>query len=293
MGKVRKTVHLRLESIDRLRSSLEEIYHQYGSEYLPTDPLCFVHRYPCKDDQEVVAFLAATLAFGNVKAIFGTLERLLGILGEHPTKALRTWKRNTHVLPLHRWVSSADMDALLTTIGEILRKSGSIENYFGGDGSLANRIHLFSERVRELLRRNSEKGMTRGLTFLFPSPKTGSGCKRINLFLRWVVRSMPPDLGLWKSVTAAELYLPVDVHLERICRYIGLTRRRTTNWRMVEEVTSHLRHLDAADPIRFDFSLSRLGILDRCIHKAHPKICPQCPLQNLCILNAKRLRNAA
>jgi uncharacterized protein (TIGR02757 family) len=116
-------------------------------------------------------------------------------------------------------------------------------------------------------------------------PASGSACKRLNLFLRWMVRPDDGlDLGLWAPVRPDQLVIPLDTHEARISRYLGLSDRRTVDWKMAVEVTEGLRRLDPSDPVRYDFALSRLGILDECPRRRDPVKCRRCPLVPVCTL---------
>jgi uncharacterized protein (TIGR02757 family) len=122
----------------------------------------------------------------------------------------------------------------------------------------------------------------------FPDPARGGACKRLNLYLRWMVRPDDGvDLGLFGSVRPGQLVVPLDTHVSRISRYLGLTGRRTVDWKMAVEVTESLRRWDRDDPVRFDFALSRLGILDACPRRIDPERCAACSLVSVC-----RLRGA-
>ena len=294
MGEVRQTVSPRPESINRLRTALHSLSSHYNETYLESDPLRFPHRYREPADQEAVAFLSAMLAFGNVKVIFRSLDWILPRLGNSPTGAILKWPtRMPEELTLfsHRWFTGSDLHVLFLCLREIYSEEESLERYFlkGYDPKrpdIEDALESFSTRFRaKLFRISNQKKLSRGLQFLCSSPSGGSSCKRLNLFLRWVVRREPPDLGLWREISPSKLLLPIDTHLQRLVQYVGLTKRRTAGWRMVMEATASLRKLDPVDPIQFDFSLSRLGILDRCKHVADGECCPQCPLNLLCILN--------
>ncbi len=255
MGEIRQRLS---QSIDELRRSLQKLYREFGPEFLETDPLKFPHRYSSPQDREVVAFLAATLAFGNVQAIFSTVERLLVLLGDSPYRCILNWPdRKPRELSglYHRWISANDFHALLSFLRDTYRRMDSLEKFFVGRN--------VEEGLHEISIAFSPHRKTRGTMFMIPSPRQGSTCKRMNLFLRWMVRTHPPDFGCWKRVSPAHLYLPIDTHLARLVRRIGLTDRASPGWKMVKEVTERLRELDPGDPIRFDFSLSRLGILKK------------------------------
>jgi uncharacterized protein (TIGR02757 family) len=124
---------------------------------------------------------------------------------------------------------------------------------------------------------------------MLTSPDDGSACKRLNLFLRWMVRPDDGvDLGPWTALTPADLVVPLDVHVLRISRFLGLTRRSDASWRTACEVTDGLARLDPADPVRFDFALSHLGISGACRGARHPDACPLCPLDPVCTAGGVR-----
>lgn len=290
MGKVRPAISSRPQSVDSLSSVLDRLSHQYNSEFLETDPLKFPYRYKNRADQEIVGFISAMLAFGNVQAIFKSVEAVLAVLGPSPSQFLLKNRPLNRALPLgHRWVRKEDLVGLFRALGQTLRTEGSIEGLFIAGRLPTETLREGIERASGILLSRSGVSERKGLRFLIASPKQGGAAKRWNLFLRWVVRKGTPDLGLWDSYKPAGLFLPVDTHLARIVRYVGLTQLRTVNWRFVEEVTAGLRQLDPNDPIRFDFALSRLGILKECRHRPDRVLCPKCPLFDLCVIG-KRVR---
>jgi uncharacterized protein (TIGR02757 family) len=120
------------------------------------------------------------------------------------------------------------------------------------------------------------------LQYLLTSPRDGSACKRMNLFLRWMVRRTTPDLGLWTFVDPAKLVMPVDTHIHRIATFLGLNRRKSADWKTARALTKRLASFDPADPIRYDFALCRLGILDLCSRKRRKENCDVCLLRDVC-----------
>jgi len=128
------------------------------------------------------------------------------------------------------------------------------------------------------------EGRVRGaaLRYLLTSPTDGSACKRMNLFLRWMVRRTPPDLGLWTFVDPAKLVMPFDTHIHRITTFLGLNRRKTPDWKAARLLTDRLARLDAEDPVRYDFALCRLGILDLCSRHKRKEQCDVCLLRDVC-----------
>jgi uncharacterized protein (TIGR02757 family) len=181
-------------------------------------------------------------------------------------------------------------------IGRARRRHGSLRLAFlaGYDPDrpdLAEALARFLDEVRGDLRLPGERRappesrLPYGVRAFFPDPRRGGACKRANLFLRWMVRPDDGvDLGQWGPVRPDQLVVPLDTHVSRISRNLGLTRRRTVDWRMASEVTDALRALDARDPVRYDFALSRLGILDACPRRVDPVRCAACLLVPACVL---------
>ena len=124
--------------------------------------------------------------------------------------------------------------------------------------------------------------ISRGYRHLFPLPSVGGPCKRLNLFLRWMVRREPPDFGLWTGVSPARLLMPIDTHIENISRSIGLTRRRSRNWRMAEEITQKLAAIDPTDPVKFDFALCHKRMSGDCLDRRDTVVCAPCGLKTVC-----------
>jgi uncharacterized protein (TIGR02757 family) len=124
--------------------------------------------------------------------------------------------------------------------------------------------------------------LNKALHYLLTSPDDGSACKRMNLYLRWMVRRTSPDLGLWTFVDSAKLVMPVDTHIHRITSFLGLNRRKSADWKTARALTDRLARFDASDPVRYDFALCRLGILDRCGTKKRKESCDVCLLNDVC-----------
>ncbi|MBI3630596.1 MAG: DUF2400 family protein, partial [Candidatus Rokubacteria bacterium] len=124
--------------------------------------------------------------------------------------------------------------------------------------------------------------LSRGYRHLFPLPSRGGPCKRLHLFLRWMVRREPPDFGLWRGVSPSMLLIPVDTHVENMSRSIGLTRRRSRNWAMVVEITRQLAALDPADPVKYDFALCHKRMSGDCLGRRDAVICAPCGLRRVC-----------
>ena len=154
--------------------------------------------------------------------------------------------------------------------------------YVAGRGARPPELRRDLARFLEGFRSRWGEAIPRQRDFLFPRPERGSACKRHNLFLRWVVRGPDGvDLGLWTAVSPRDLVVPLDTHMVRLGRWLGLTRRKTPGWRMAEEITGALRAACPEDPVKFDFPLTRLGILRVCT-RLRRGACEACPVEPLC-----------
>jgi uncharacterized protein (TIGR02757 family) len=216
-----------------------------------------------------VAFLAASLAFGRVASIQASVSRVLAVLGPSPAGFLEAWdERRLPALRTfrHRWVTGEDVEELLIMVKRARHAHGSLGALFAaGDNSPhSDYVAALSSFHRNLLSFSPRTYVpSRGVRFLLPSPEGNSACKRSHLFLRWMIRTDGFDLGLWTggAFTPARLLLPMDVHVHRISRRIGLTRRKAADLAASREATAWLRRISPTDPVAYDWSLSRLGIL--------------------------------
>ncbi|MGE0592927.1 MAG: TIGR02757 family protein [Vicinamibacterales bacterium] len=275
-----------------LRGALDGLYRQFDHVQSATDPVHIVRRFERPDDVEVVAFCAAALAFGRVSSVMHSIEALLAVMGPAPADYVRHFdpRRQRRALePLvHRWIRGADLAALVLVLRRMLDESGSIEAFFAaGDDprtpDVSGALESFSARALQTDVRAVYGGTAPrpGVSYFFPRPSGGSACKRLNLFLRWMVRRDAIDLGVWSRVAPARLVVPLDTHVIRLGRCLRLTSRVSPGWRMAAEITQSLRALDADDPVRFDFSLCHVGMMNACgFGRAQRDT--QCPLRGTC-----------
>jgi uncharacterized protein (TIGR02757 family) len=273
-----------------LKERLEALRRDWAARRLDSDPLAFAHRYPDAADREVVALLAASLAFGRVASIQASVSRVLDAMGPRPAEFLDGWdERRMPSLKrfVHRWVSGTDVEDFLRMVKRARRARGSLGALFAsGDEGGEDFVAPLSSFLRSLhlLLPPGRSAPSRGLKFLLPSPSSGSACKRHHLFLRWMVRSEGFDLGLWTGgrFTPARLLLPMDTHVHRIASYLGLTRRPTADLAAAREATAWLRVLNPGDPVAYDWALSRLGILAECVTARTRRHCERCAVRPVC-----------
>lgn len=253
--------------------------------------MLFPHRYADPADAEIASFIAASFAFGGVLQIRRFLEALFGALGASPRAALTgpTPPSRAAVAGLsHRFVSSEGVFRFLGVVRAASLEYGSLESlYVAGRKGERPALRRDLGRFLSWFRGRWGAALPRQRDFLFPRPERGSACKRHNLFLRWVVREADGvDLGLWKAVAPRDLVVPLDTHMARLGVWLGFTARKTRDWRMAEEITAALRAFCPSDPVKFDYALTRLGILGSCT-LTRTGFCAACPVGPLCSRKAQ------
>ncbi|MBM4388489.1 MAG: TIGR02757 family protein [Deltaproteobacteria bacterium] len=258
-----------------IKEILDKAFEKYHKkEFLFADPLEFPHKYKGRENQEIVALIASCFAYGNVKNLKNSVRKILEPLGEKPFEAVkngdfRKWRCDYSTFR-HRFNTGDDVASLLFIIKRVLEDFGDLKNFFFHcDGNLRdakNSLVNFTEKALSFLENHGIGQDASGIGFLFPSPRNGSACKRLNMFLRWMVRKDEIDFGHWSEFGCENLVIPVDTHIARISRHLGLTSRKDASWKTAREITGNLKFFDGKDPVRYDFALSHIGILkDRII----------------------------
>ena len=277
--------------LSNLKKRLDHLYHSFNCVDSATDPIQLVRRFDDPADREIAGFCAAALAFGRVASVLQSIDRLFSVMGRSPSAYVRDFdpRRHAHDLQhiVHRWTKGEDLTALVIILQRMLRK-GSIESFFleGYDPDapdLYGALDSFSTRALQTnLRPAYGNRMPRpGVAYFFSRPSCGGACKRLNLFLRWMVRKDAVDFGIWKNVPAAKLVVPLDTHVIRVGRCLRLTRYASPGWKMAADITASLRELDPRDPVKYDFSLCHLGMADQCgFNRAQRDA--RCPLRGVC-----------
>ncbi len=234
---------------------LQEILEKFArKEYIDKDPVRYVHIFKEPEDMEIAGLIASTLSLGRIDQIFKAMDRILFIIGERPREFFMEEKNYSSPLKgfSYRFFREEDIIDFFKKIALIIKKYGRIKNLFMKHWNLENNIkksiHYF---VSEMGLRNS---------FLLPDPFKGSPCKRINMFIRWMVRKDDIDTGLWSEIGTDSLIIPLDTHISRIGRIFGFTKRKCNDWKTAEEITDALKEFDPLDPLKYDFPLCRVGV---------------------------------
>jgi uncharacterized protein (TIGR02757 family) len=293
---------LRIEATDDLKPALDRLYDAFNYPDSATDPIHIVRRFDRPDDREVVGLVAASLAFGRVSSVLQSIERVIAIMGPRPAAYVRRFDPARHTAAfapiVHRWTRGSDIAALVWIMRQMIDGAGSIEQFFvdGDDPSASDvggAIDSFSARalaidLRPVYGRVPRCSRSRpGVSYFFPSAASGSGCKRMNLFLRWMIRKDALDLGVWTKVSPARLIVPLDTHVIRVGRCLRLTEYTSPGWRMARDITASLRRLDPGDPVKYDFALCHLGMMNACGF-SRAQADAQCPLRGACRPRARR-----
>ncbi len=278
----------------RLREPLERLYREFDyTARIDRDAIRFPLRYQDPADREIVALLTACLAYGRVDLFSRGLEQALAAMGPSPARFVREFDidRDAGAFDgfIYRFNRPRDLVAFCAAARDLLAVYGTLEacfmsGYSPGDPHVGRALERFTRAFLSAdLKRVFPRGrLSRGYRHFFPQPSTGGPCKRLLLFLRWMVRREAPDFGLWASVSPAKLLMPVDTHVENMSRAVGLTRRRSRNWGMVVEITRRLAALDPADPVKYDFALCHKRMSGDCLGRRDAVVCAPCGLRSVC-----------
>ena len=247
---------------DELRGVLDSLYATYTRQpYIHPDPVEFVHPFPDLQDREIVALLAAGLSYGRVASILKSIADVLARIGPGPAQfvdgASPSELNDAMAGFKHRWTGAADVVHLLLAMKHMRAESGSMHQEFlagfdEGDETILPALTRWVSRLRRGRRVPNS---------LIADPGRGSACKRLMLFLRWMVRTDAVDPGGWHGIARSKLVVPVDVHMHRVGRALGFTDRVNATWTTALDITRGFARVCPEDPVKYDFALTRPGIL--------------------------------
>ena len=287
-----------------LKKTLDKFYSEYNfKERIKHDPIEFPHRYSHPDDIEIAGLIASCLAYGKVGLFKPVIEQILKPGGRHPAGFFKDFdpgRDKKHFQGIsYRFNKEEDVLCLVYMISHTLKEWGSLKNLFYycynpsvsplGKGRIKKASeqedigHALERFVDYFININTSPVYGRnikpnGLKQFFPSPESGSACKRLNLFLRWMVRTKDIDLGIWNNISPSKLIIPLDTHIARISRCLGLTKRKASDWKTAKEITESLKKLDPEDPLKYDFALCHQGISKLCRGREFKDTCSTCAI---------------
>jgi uncharacterized protein (TIGR02757 family) len=251
------------------KNSLERIYKKYNKRALvDPDPLIFLYNYNEAQDREIVALISASLAYGRVNQILKSVDIVLRTLGKTPYKYLSSTSENDIKQSLngfkHRFTNDEEMTGLLIGIKKVIQNHGSLQKLFyknvkNDHENILKTLSCFVSEIKKAgnLKKNS----------LLSDPEMGSACKRLNLFLRWMIRSDEVDPGGWSKISPAKLIIPLDTHMYQFAKCYKMTKRKNTDIKTAIEITESFKKISPLDPVKYDFSITRFGI--------RPELCPR------------------
>lgn len=248
-------------SDQELKDFLNEKHDQYNNQsFIASDPIQIPHQVSKKEDIEIIAFLVATIAWGQRGTIINNGNQLLDLMDHAPHEFICDFEeddlgRFDHFK--HRTFNAVDAKQFMRSLKHIYQNHGGLETVFSKHSKMHSAIHYFKKVFFEV---DHEKRTEKHVS----DPHKGSAAKRINMYLRWMVRNdkRGVDFGIWNDVKSENLMMPLDVHTQNVGRKLGLLKRTQNDWKAVEELTSALRKFDKEDPVKFDFALFGLGVFE-------------------------------
>ena len=275
----------------RLAPLLVSFYQRHPhTARVKEDPVELPHRYIDPKEIEIVGWLASALAYGRVDLFKATVEQILALMEGGPDAYLARFdpdrERPRFKGIYYRLNATEDLFCFVYLMSQVVQRFGSVGRllrslYREEEEDLGPTLSRFVAAVTavDLTPIYGRNKIPDGLRQLLSSPAQGSACKRLNLYLRWMVRPNDGiDFGLWKEIPPAKLIIPLDTHIVRIARYLGLTRRKSPDWKMAKEITESLKAFDPIDPLKYDFGLCHLGISGACPIERDREKCRACPL---------------
>jgi uncharacterized protein (TIGR02757 family) len=248
-----------------IKELLDNLYLSYKSKFSSKDPVWNLHRFSDERDIEIAGLLSSAYAYGSVDQINRFIDSVLKKTGNKPyefTINFQKRKDKKHLKGLYyRFNTGDDLANLFYSMNKTLIKHSSLKNAFLAyyHSAHENIISALAGFTGELSL-NGQHPTGRYYRHLIPNPNKGSTCKRMNLFLRWMVRKDEIDLGLWSEVDSGKLIMPVDTHIARISKKLKLVKRKSVDLKFALELTNKLKQFDSADPVKYDFALCHSGI---------------------------------
>lgn len=286
-------------------------YHQ--KKYLTSDPVQFPHQFSEALDQEAVGLVSALLAYGKASIVISSVSRVLEkihTLSESPSDFIIRLRnqsfrdrayRQFHDFK-HRFNNGTDIVNLFYLLSISWKKFGSLQKHFEyhstNDSSLEYALTQVVSDWKNWIQININLKKSDSINYFLTNPQDGSACKRWCMYLKWMIRPEFPDCGTWSQYKdhrfkSSDLILPIDTHVGRLSQYMGMTKQKTLNWKFANSVTLEFKKINPQDPTRYDFALSRLGILGICKKKYVKEICQKCEIFPLCGFAKKQKRRAS
>jgi uncharacterized protein (TIGR02757 family) len=251
---------------------LEKLTKKYEvKEFILNDPIQFPHRFKnsanVAEDVEIAAFVASLFSYGNRKVFIKKLDELFTVMKNQPLNFVLNFEPESLMGMNYRFAKDIDLIEVFLILQRLYSKDKDasglkalFEYGYSQDNTIRTMLKVAVDYFYSKVGKNGQNEVKAGFYHLIPDPKNNGAMKRMNMFLRWMVRKPPVDLGLWDFIPTSELLIPLDVHVARLSREMGLLRRNTNDFKAVIELTDNLKKFDKKDPVKFDFAIFGLGI---------------------------------
>lgn len=242
---------------------LDELVETYENEdFIKDDPIQFIHRVKSREDTEIAAFIASMFAYGKREAFINKLNILFEKMNEKPLEFVLAYTPDNHSLDDfdYRFSVGIDIAQIVLILKELYSSGQTLETLFKHGYEQTHTIKGMLQCVIDYFYSRVELPVTKGFYHLLPNPAKNSACKRLNMFLRWMVRDGGVDLGLWKFISKSELIIPLDVHVAKVSRSLGLLKRKQNDYQAAVELTQKLREFCPEDPVKYDFAMFGYGV---------------------------------
>lgn len=243
------------------KNEIEELVRRYETEeFIKDDPIQFPHRFKKTEDVEIAAFVASLFAYGNRKVFIKKLDELFKIMDNKPLQYVLNFDEKTLKGFNYRFAKDFDIIEVFKILNKLYKEDGWLKKLFEYGYQTDKTISTTLQIVTDYFYSNIKSKVGQGFYHLIPNPKNGGAMKRMNMFLRWMVRKGPVDLGLWDFIPTNELLIPLDVHVARLSREMGLLSRSSNDFKAVLELNKNLKKFDPQDPAKYDFAIFGLGV---------------------------------
>lgn len=240
-----------------VKTEIDKLAEKYETpEFIKSDPIQFPHRYKSKKDIELAGFIASLVAYGSRKQFIQKLNLLFDIAQNEPLNFIRNFEPQIIGNFNYRFGKPEDFISIFLTLKQLYNSSNGLEELF----EYGYKQEKMFETVVDYFYSRATDKVKQGFYQMIPNPRNGGAMKRMCMYLRWMVRKGPVDLGIWDFITPAQLYIPLDVHVARVSREMGLLTRKANDFKAVIELTENLRKLCPQDPVKYDFAMFGFGV---------------------------------
>ena len=247
---------------------LDNLVKKYETiDFIKDDPIQFCHRSKCKEEIELYGFISSLFAYGNRKLFIKKLDEIFAKADSNLLDFIKNGDFSSLKGIEYRFSKENDIIPIFKILSKLYNESKGLEELFeyswkqqNQKSSILEKEQMFFQTVVDYFYSKAPKTFTQGFYHMIPNPKNGGAMKRMNMFLRWMVRKGPVDLGIWDFITPSELLIPLDVHVARISREMGLLSRKSNDFKAVVELTEQLKKLSPEDPVKYDFAMFAFGV---------------------------------